>query len=101
MAGLRDLADNLTITWTRRSRVGGSWPTGENGPIGEASEAYEIDIMDGATVVRTLFASEPTAEYSAADQVADFGSPLPASVTINVYQISAYIGRGYPANATI
>jgi len=44
-------------------------------------------------VVRTLAASTPAATYSAADQTTDFGGPQ-ASLTFNVYQISAQYGRG-------
>jgi hypothetical protein len=38
--------------------------------------------------------------YTAAEQTADFGSPQP-SVALKVYQISATVGRGWPAAATL
>jgi hypothetical protein len=56
--------------------------------------------MNGATVVRTLSASAPAAIYTAAQQVADFGSAQ-ASVPVRVVQLSTAIGRGTPTVATI
>jgi hypothetical protein len=95
--------EDVTFTWTRRTRIGGSWPTGEDGPLGEAYEMYEIDIMDTdhTTVLRTLTAVTTSVEYTAAQQLADFGSPLPDAIEINVYQISDFVGRGYPGHAIL
>lgn len=100
VGGGRDAAGNLTITWTRRTRISGEWRPFADAPIGEASEAYEVDILNGPTVVRTLSSTTPTFAYAAADQVTDFGSAQ-SSVALVVYQISQVIGRGYPASATI
>jgi hypothetical protein len=70
-------------------------------PLDEPSEAYELDVLDGATVVRTIAGlSSPTAPYSAAEQTADFGAPQ-SSVAVNVYQISSRVGRGFPGQATV
>ena len=104
VTGSRDGLDNLTIQWTRRTRIGGTWATGENGPVSEATEAYEIDILSNASppvVLRTLTSSTPTVTYTIADQITDFGSPAPATVDVQIYQMSAFIGRGYPAAATV
>lgn len=100
VGGGRDASGNLTINWTRRTRISGEWRNNVNVPLGEASEAYEVDILSGATVVRTLVSTAPTAQYLAADQIADFGS-LQASITVRIYMLSAIVGRGYPASATI
>lgn len=94
IAGSRDGSGNLTITWVRRTRIDGDWRNGVNVPLGEESESYEVDIMDGSNVVRTILASSETASYTAAQQIADFGS-IQSSVTVKVYQMSAVIGRGY------
>lgn len=101
ISGTRDGSDNLTIDWVRRTRLGGNWQDSIDVPLNETSEAYEIDIMDGSDVVRTISGiSSSTAGYSAADQIADFGS-LQSSITINIYQLSGIIGRGYAGNATV
>jgi hypothetical protein len=97
--GRRDDGD-LHISWIRRTRIGGdSWESAEV-PVGEDSEHYEIDVLDGDTILRTLMTSSSTAVYTAADQVADFGSPPPA-VTVRICQLSASHGRGSPAVAIL
>lgn len=53
-----------------------------------------------ASVVRTLTSSTTSVIYTAADQTTDFGAPVP-EVTVRVYQLSAIVGRGTPAEATI
>lgn len=92
--------DELTITWIRRGRIGSELPSGSDIPLSEESESYEVDVLDGSDVVRTLASATPSVVYSAANQTTDFGSPQ-ASVTVRVYQLSATVGRGYPAEATI
>jgi hypothetical protein len=102
IAGARDISQNLTITWIRRTRIGGDWLDGQGTvPVSEDSEAYEVDVMSGSSVLRTISGlSSPTASYSAADQTTDFGSAQ-ASLTVKVYQISGEIGRGFAGKATI
>jgi hypothetical protein len=103
VAGSRDGSDNLTITWVRRSRLAGEdFPDGsEEIPLGEATEAYEVDIVDSGVVVRTIGSlTAETATYSAANQTTDGLTPGDP-VTVRVYQISATVGRGIAAEATI
>jgi len=100
VSGTRDGSGNLTINWIRRSRADGEWRDGVGIPLSEESESYEVDILNGGTVVRTITATSPTASYSATDQVADFGS-VQSNIDIKIYQLSAVVGRGYPATATI
>ena len=100
VTGQRDGSGNLTIGWVRRSRVDAEWRNGVDIPLGEESERYEVEILDGATVRRTLPATSPTVAYTAAQQVADFGAAQP-SVSVRIYQLSAIVGRGYPAGASL
>jgi hypothetical protein len=83
----------VRIAWVRRTRgpEGDTWDA--EVPLGEASEAYEVDILDGSTVLRTLSAGTPAALYAAADELADFGVPQ-ASLRVRVAQLSATVGRG-------
>jgi hypothetical protein len=99
--GSRDGGGNLTISWVRRTRINGGWVdfTGDV-PLSEAAEAYDLDFMDGRTVVRTIATATPTATYTAAEQTADFGAPQ-SSVTVRVHQISGTVGRGIAAKATL
>ncbi len=100
VTGLRDGTENLVITWVRRTRVGGSWRDGVDVPLGETTEAYLVEIYDDMDVVRTWSVAGPVANYSAAEQTADFGSPQ-ASVAVKIYQISEIAGRGQPAISTV
>lgn len=95
---------DLTIAWKRRSRVlsADSWSLAEV-PLGEDVEAYEVDIMDGGSVVRTLEASTTSVVYTAAQQTADFGSTFGPgqTLTIRIAQLSALIGRGEEREFTL
>lgn len=100
-SGSRDGSSNFSGTFTRRSRLSSSWwTTGVPAPVGEAFEAYEIEAMDGSSVVRTITVSAAAFSYSAAEQTTDFGSPQ-ASITFRIYQLSAVVGRGYPLEVTL
>ena len=89
----RLVPDGLQISWIRRTRIGGdSWDQVEV-PLGEDSEAYEVDIMDGSTAVRTLSTSEAGVTYTNDQQISDFGTPQP-SYAVRVYQLGATYGRG-------
>jgi len=93
VAGSRDGAGDLTISWIRRARVNGDAWEPSSVPLNEPSEGYEVDILDGATVVRTLTASSPSVVYTAAQQTTDFGGAQ-SSVDVVVYQMSDVVGRG-------
>lgn len=88
----------VTISWLRRARVDGDSWEGEV-PLGEDAERYEVDIMSGATVLRTLGTTTPSAFYAAADELIDFGSPQ-TSLSLRVAQVSATVGRGFVASVT-
>jgi hypothetical protein len=102
--GSFDGGDNVVLTWRRRSRL-----IGRNGrdffdpPLGEASEAYEVDILsdDETTVLRTLTSTTPTASYDDGDQITDFGGLKEFNLHVNIYQISAEVGRGHAGHAIL
>lgn len=99
--GGRDAGGEWSITWVRRDRRDGLWLAYRDVGLSETVEAYELDILDGAGAVRrTIAAATPAALYSAAQQVADFGSPQ-TSLSLALYQLSTVVGRGYPATETI
>jgi hypothetical protein len=103
IGGGSDADGNLTINWTRRTRISGEWKDGLEVPLGEASEAYEVEIMDAtfSTVKRTISGlTSPTAIYSAADLAAD-GIASGDPVYIQVYQLSSTVGRGYPGRGAL
>lgn len=109
-AGLRALSpvhvrgavsgNDLLISWIRRTRLNGdSWDVTEV-PLSEEDERYEIDILDGGTVKRTLSTNAPSVTYSEADQVADWGSVQPA-YDVRVFQLNSSLSRGSPREATL
>lgn len=84
-----------TLSWVRRTRLGGdSWDQTEV-PLGEASEAYQVQILSGpgGTVKRTFTPTSASQLYTAAQQAADFGSAQ-WSFTARVAQVSATWGPG-------
>ncbi|WP_111431326.1 glycoside hydrolase/phage tail family protein [Rhodobacteraceae bacterium DSL-40] len=95
---------DLSIRWTRRSRAlaADSWGAVEV-PMAEELEAYEVEILDGATVKRLLSTATASAVYTAAQQTADWGAPLGPGNTLDVriYQLSALVGRGAPKTVTL
>jgi hypothetical protein len=91
-----------TLTWTRRSRFAG-WRSFVDAELGEASEAYDVEIYSDntyATLLRTLTASTPTVAYTSAQQTTDFGENQ-TTLYLKIYQISATVGRGYPLISSI
>ncbi|HEY4143180.1 MAG TPA: phage tail protein, partial [Pseudolabrys sp.] len=89
----------VIFKWVRRARFDADSWTGEI-PLGEDSEQYAVDIISGASVVRTLNAVIPSALYATADELADFGSVQP-SLCVRVTQLSATVGRGFTAGAIL
>jgi hypothetical protein len=88
---------DLVIRWTRRSRAlaADSWNVPEV-PLAEESEAYEVEILDGAAVKRTLATPTTSVTYTAAQQTADWGALLGPGDTLDlrIFQLSALVGRG-------
>ena len=92
--------NDIVISWIRRTRIDGDSWAQVDVPLGEEFEAYEIDVMSGSTVKRTLSASSPTVTYSAAEQIADFGAHQ-SNITLRVVQLSNIFGRGTYREATL
>lgn len=109
-AGLRPLSPtrvkatrssgDLALSWIRRTRIGGDGWEISDVPLGETDERYEVDILSGSTVKRTLSTSTPAVTYTAAQQTADFGS-VQAAVSVAVHQMSAIVGRGTARTAIV
>ncbi|MFN3972803.1 MAG: glycoside hydrolase TIM-barrel-like domain-containing protein [Gemmobacter sp.] len=95
---------DLTIRWTRRSRalVADAWEQVEV-PLAEDAEGYDVQILDGAVVKRTLASTTTSVLYTAAQQTADWGAPFGPGQTlaIRIYQLSNRLGRGNPATVTL
>ena len=69
-------------------------------PLGEATENYDLEILNGAAVVRTVTGlATPSFLYTTAMMGADFGGPV-TTLRFRVYQIGA-LGRGATAEALV
>ena len=89
----------VTLSWIRRARFDGDSWAGEV-PLCEDREKYTVDILSGATVLRTLTVTAPAAFYAAADEIADFGAPQTA-LSVRVTQLSATVGAGFVGEAVV
>lgn len=91
---------DVAISWIRAAPSGGDfWGAGDP-PIGFASEAYQLDILDGAVVKRSVTVPGPSYIYTFAAQTADFGG-LPASLRLRVAQIGEFGATGLNKELTI
>lgn len=86
----------LTISWVRRTRKGGELRDYQDVQLHEADERYDVEILDGDTVVRHFRTTTPSQLYTEAQQIEDFGAAQ-SSVAVRIYQLSAAVGRGVPA----
>lgn len=104
LEAVKESNDDWTISWVRRTRVGGDWTSGTTIPLSETTEEYEVEILDSlGAVVRTFTATDITENgdggsvtYTAADQITDGGDVAEGDLSFRVYQISAAVDRGFP-----
>jgi hypothetical protein len=112
-----DNGADLTVTWNRRTRIGGEWNmygTGiETLPLNEDFEEYQFFILenvadpfstfdpdDSSTYIDQRTLSTETTTMTAADLVT-FGYTLADNFNCVVYQVSAQIGRGFPRKSAL
>jgi Gene Transfer Agent (GTA)-like protein/putative tail protein len=91
--------NGISFSWIRRTRFDGDSWVGEV-PLGEGSEQYQLEIVSGTNVVRAVTTATPSAFYASTDELSDFGAPQ-TSLSVRVAQISATVGRGFPAQAVL
>jgi hypothetical protein len=71
----------------RRSRIGWTWASGRDVPLGEESEAYRVTLTGAAGGGRTATVGTPSFFYPAADQAADGVS---GTLSAEVVQLGTY-----------
>lgn len=91
-----DVSGDITLSWTRRSRVGGDGWGAVEPALDVAPERYRLEIFDGVTLKRSMDCFAPTASYALAEQESDFGSAA-TGFTWRVAQVSAVLGAGQVA----
>ncbi len=95
---VREVNDDLTITFNRRTRVGAGVVNGNwRAPLNEAISSFEVDTYDatGVTINRTIASATESFTYIAADQTTDGLSLSATTVWIAIFQLSDLVGRGY------
>lgn len=105
VTAVRDGSGDVTLNWSRRTRIGGAvdWGLGVGEPpLGEDTETYQIAIIDdnGSEISFETVVDVTTLVYTAAQSDIDFGTgldPLTGTASFIVYQISATVGRGFPS----
>lgn len=112
-----DNGADLTVTWNRRTRIGGEWNmygTGiETLPLNEDYEEYQFFILpnsadpftnfdpdDSGTYLEQRVLTAETTTITAAD-LGTFGYALSDTFNCVVYQVSAQVGRGFPRKAPL
>ncbi len=96
LEAVKETSGDWTISWVRRTRIGGSWTGGGTIPLGETTEAYAVAILDGSDEVRVISITSETATYTDAQQVEDFGATVAlGNLDLVAYQLSDIAGRGF------
>ena len=94
-------AGGVRFTWRARRRGLAGVSFAARPDLGEASEAYELEILSGRFGrAHARRATTPSALYAASDETLDFGGAQ-SSFSVRLYQMSAAVGRGLPATATL
>lgn len=76
-----ETAETLTLSWIRRTRIGGDRWQGFDVPLGEAQEAYQVSLHDvDGDLIRTWRCAEPRLELPRAD--------LPSELAGHVFSVS-------------
>jgi len=110
----RDTGTDITISWERRTRLGGNMQDGTGEvALAETAEQYEAYILDSAfsgdpsrgtqpTNYRRMYSlTVPSFTYSAAEQTADSFTSSTDTLYVAIYQLSGVVGRGFPATRSI
>ena len=88
---LTETGGDMSVTWIRRTRIGGDrWDTPEV-PLAEENERYLLRVLRGSVVLREVMTDAPAWIYPAALRAADGPD---AGKRIEVAQISAGFGSG-------
>jgi hypothetical protein len=88
---------DLVATWVRRTRIGGAWQDYNDAALGEGSESYFVQVLDGSGVeLRNATVSTATWTYTAAMRATDSGE-----ATIRVRQVSTTAGNGFPSDLAL
>ncbi|WP_031294533.1 phage tail protein [Sphingobium ummariense] len=83
-------AGGWVVRWVRRSRDGGRWSSGGDMPLAEERERYDLQLWDGAVLVRRAEAAEPVWIYDAGMRGADAAAGHVGSLNLEVRQVGTF-----------
>lgn len=87
---------HLTVSWVRRTRIGGdSWTPGDV-PLGEVAEKYELNVGPAGETLQTVVVDSPFWSVDSAQESAIFGG-LVSTLEVEVRQVSERFGPGRAA----
>jgi hypothetical protein len=92
--------DGVRLGWTRRSRRDADGWEGDEVALDEDVEAYQVEVLDGGDVVRTIAVNAPEALHTNAMENADFGAPQ-AAIAFRIRQRGSKVALGIPAERTV
>jgi len=83
--------NDLLFGWIRRGRVDADSWLGEEIPLGEEREAYQVEIWSSDVLVRSVQVQAASWIYPGADRLSDLGS---SDFQLRVAMVSSKIGAG-------
>jgi len=93
-----DVSGDLTVTWKRRTRIGGDIWQAPDVPLGEESEAYSVRIVQALAVIAEYGSGQTKFNYTSAMRAAD---GVVGSYEVEVAQLSAQVGPGPFRSVTV
>jgi hypothetical protein len=95
---------DISLSWIRRARVGAQWLDGTDVPLDESSESYQLQVLNGSMVVRTVTVAGTgtgaSYTYTAANITAD-GFTTGNTINFSVAQNSDQGVLGFAATTSI
>lgn len=96
LEAVKESNGDWTLTWVRRTRVGGAWTSGTSIPLSEDSEAYQVVVGDGVSSATKSVTGAQTYTWTVADQTTDTGGEV-TDLVWTVAQVSDAVGAGFVA----
>jgi len=93
-------AGALRVDWIRQTRIGGDDWSAPDVPLGEASEAWQVDLDDAGVVHQLDGVTSAGLTLADSELVAALGV-LPDHLTVRVAQLSTRVGAGPAAEAEV
>ena len=88
---------DITISWTRRTRLNGQWRDYVDIPIDEESEKYNVVIYMNDSQIRVIEVTNTSTIYTRAQQLEDKVQNNTDALEFRIFQLSSLVGRSKPS----